>query len=116
MQKYSYKEKKYLFEKNKKFYIRFFSFPATHVIPVKTFCDKRVKYVLRQNLSILTSFFFAKKDARSLFEGKTWRILAREKNNIFPSQPVILVYSATRANYIAHYANRVRLAYVSRHF
>lgn len=47
---------------------------------------------------------------------KNMENFGKKKNNIFPSQPVILAYSATRANYIAHYANRVRLAYVSRHF
>lgn len=81
------------------------------------FCDKRVKYILRQNLSILTSFSFVKKDARSSFEGKTQRILAREKITSShlsrSSQRIQCVFSA---NYIAHYANRVRLAYVSRHF
>lgn len=52
------------------------------------------------------------KDAR-LVRRKNAESLGEGKRNIFPSTPVILAYSATRANYITHYANRIRLAFVS---
>lgn len=52
------------------------------------------------------------KDAR-LVRRKNARSFGEGKRNIFPSTPVILAYSATRANYITHYANRIRLAFVS---
>lgn len=52
------------------------------------------------------------KDAR-LVRRKNAASFGEGKRDIFPSTPVILAYSATRANYIAHYANRIRLAFVS---
>lgn len=92
----------------------------------ETLCDNRVKYVPRQNSSSWTSFiFFSRRGEGGGGKGHLGGSVEEEKNvgrsfgrgkepnHLFPSTPVILAYSATRANYIAHYANRIRLAFVS---